>query len=410
MWKKPWKLSEGVFICIGLIIIGLVLQFTIGYIKWESFAKPINIIILAVYLLALCLLYIFRKKIYFVQWAMTYTAAIPSLVFIVGITIILGVTRQVSADVAPTDFVGLSKMLSFWPFVLLYWWMATILGLVSIRYIHLFKWKKIPFICNHLGMFIAIVCGTLGSADMQRLTMNTKIGETEWRAIDKSGKIHELPLAIELKEFTIDEYPPKLMVISNATGKTLPSGKPEHLLLDENISEGNVANWNIQILDKIEFAASTATKDTVKYVEWPNVGATYAAHIRAISSNKNIIREGWVSCGSFMFPYQALKLDSLCSVVMPDREPKRFLSNVEIYTQSGKKINSNIEVNKPADVEGWKIYQLSYDEVKGAWSDVSVFELVSDPWLPWVYVGIIMMIVGAVFMFVLSNRVKEEVK
>ena len=57
---------------------------------------------------------------------------------------------------------------------------------------------------------------------MQRLKMTTRMGNAEWRATDDKGQLIELPLAIELKDFTIDEYPPKLMLIDNETGRTLP--------------------------------------------------------------------------------------------------------------------------------------------------------------------------------------------
>ena len=89
---------------------------------------------------------------------------------------------------------------------------------------------------------------------------------------------------------------------------------------------------------------------------------------------------------------------------MPEREPKRFSSAVSIYTKSGKKFNDTILVNKPLDIEGWKIYQLSYDETLGRWSDVSILELVSDPWLPAVYAGIGLMLAGAVLMFMKKKK------
>lgn len=60
------------------------------------------------------------------------------------------------------------------------------------------------------------------------------------------------------------------------------------------------------------------------------------------------------------------------------------------------------------EIEGWKIYQLSYDESKGGWSDISIFELVRDPWLPVVYTGIVMMMLGAVCLFVNAQKRKEE--
>jgi len=83
---------------------------------------------------------------------------------------------------------------------------------------------------------------------------------------------------------------------------------------------------------------------------------------------------------------------------MPTREPERYASIVDIYTKSGKNIRTTIEVNKPFTVEGWKVYQLSYNEQMGKWSTLSVFECVRDPWLPVVYVGIFLLLAGAVLM------------
>lgn len=60
---------------------------------------------------------------------------------------------------------------------------------------------------------------------------------------------------------------------------------------------------------------------------------------------------------------------------MPEREPQRFASKVKVYTQEGTITEDTIEVNRPMEIEGWKIYQLSYDESKG----VGVI-LVSSNW------------------------------
>lgn len=109
-----------------------------------------------------------------------------------------------------------------------------------------------------------------------------------------------------------------------------------------------------------------------------------------------------------MFPYQGLKLDNEHTIVMPNREPRRYASLVDIYTMDGQNIQTEIEVNKPFSVSGWKIYQLSYNEQMGKWSNVSVFELVTDPWLPIVYAGIFMLLIGAVGMFLTAGRKKRE--
>lgn len=93
---------------------------------------------------------------------------------------------------------------------------------------------------------------------------------------------------------------------------------------------------------------------------------------------------------------------------MPEREPQRFASEVKVYTQGGMIEEGTVEVNRPLEVEGWKIYQLSYDEAKGRWSDISVFELVRDPWLPVVYTGIAMMMAGALCLFISAQKRKGE--
>ena len=76
-----------------------------------------------------------------------------------------------------------------------------------------------------------------------------------------------------------------------------------------------------------------------------------------------------------------------------------FHGNSQILTKTGKNIGATVDVNKPVEVDGWKIYQYGYDPSMGAQSNTSILELVSDPWLPYVYLGIYMLIAGAVGMF-----------
>jgi respiratory nitrite reductase specific cytochrome c biogenesis protein NrfM len=60
-------------------------------------------------------------------------------------------------------------------------------------------------------------------------------------------------------------------------------------------------------------------------------------------------------------------------------------------------------VNKPFEVEGWKIYQYGYDTQMGAQSQISILELVSDPWLPLAYAGIYMLLAGVVLLVVYTR-------
>ncbi len=95
----------------------------------------------------------------------------------------------------------------------------------------------------------------------------------------------------------------------------------------------------------------------------------------------------------------AIELKKFVMETYDDGSPKRFASEIQILTKTGKNIETTVDVNKPYEVDGWKIYQYGYDTQMGAQSQISILELVSDPWLPLVYAGIYMMLAGAVCMF-----------
>lgn len=288
-------MKEGFLIGGCLIITGLALELTIGPVAWKTFAWPVNGIVMAGFLAIIAAIFLLRKKVYAFQFVSTYQAAVPAMLYTVVLTIIMGLTRQ---DPNGSWF---SNMLTFWPFVLIYVYIALILGVTILRRLtHLNSWRRdIPFLLNHLGLFLALTCATLGNADMQRVKMVTAIGEKEWRALDSNGAVKEMPLSIELKKFIMETY--------------------------------------------------------------------------------------------------------------EDGSPKRFASDILILTKTGKHIETIVDVNKPAEVDGWKIYQFGYDTQMGAQSQISILELVSDPWLPLVYTGIYMMLAGAVCMFVIG-RPRTNVK
>ena len=290
MWEKPWTMKEGFLIGGGLIIAGLALELSVGPVVWEAFAWPVNGIVLAGFLFMIAAMFLLRKKVYAFQFIGTYQAAIPAMVYAVVLTIIMGLTRQQAGGR------WLNDMLSFWPFVLIYVYIAVILGIIILRrLLHLHSWKRdVPFLLNHLGLFLALTTATLGNADMQRVKMICAIDEPEWRAMTADGRIIEMPIAIELKKFIMETY--------------------------------------------------------------------------------------------------------------DDGSPKRFASDIQIVTKTFKYIETVVDVNKPYEVDGWKIYQYGYDTQMGAQSQISIFEVVSDPWLPLVYTGIYMMLAGAVCMFVIGGR------
>ena len=279
----------GGLVCCGMIVAGVLLQLTAGPIRWDALAWPVNGLVLAALLLGIVAMHLCRSRVRLFRWMATLQAGIPAMVACAMLTLLMGVTRQVPSGHQPAEPIGITAMLSFWPFVLSYLWLTVLVGMVSMTRLRP-SWRNVPFLFNHLGIFIALVAGTLGNADMQRLLMTVQEGKTEWRAVDEKHRVHEMPIAIELHDFSIEQEP---------------------------------------------------------------------------------------------------KLS--------------FLSDVTVYTKKGLALRDTIRVNKPLTVRGWKVYQYSYDEAMGGKSDISVFELVRDPWLPFVYLGIFMMLAGAVSVFLKSK-------
>lgn len=407
MWRRPWGIKEGFTIGAGLFVTGFLLQATLGRVDWGLFAAPVNYIALFLYLACLVGAHLLRRRVYLFSWLSTYSAAVPAFAWTAAFTVLMGLTLQLSDESVAPRLPGFSQMVSQWSFVLVYVWLTTCLGLTILRAGFPFRLRKIPFWLMHLGLFIALTCGTLGNADMQRMSMTVKEEGVEWRAEDASGEIHELGIAVELLDFTIDEYPPKLMVIDNGSGDVLPAGKPEHLLLEDGFESGELCGWKITLEEMLPMAAYMSLGDTARYTPYHSLGATTAVLVTAENLSSGETLEGWVSCGSYVFPYRTMHLDGSNVLIMPDREPQRFASQVNVYSEDGDAVSGTIEVNKPLKINGWKVYQLSYDETKGKWSDVSIFELVRDPWMPAVYVGIWMLVAGAVCMFFQFGRKKS---
>ena len=407
MFNRLWKMKEGFVTGAGLILVGLALQYSVGPIDWSAFAFPINAICLVLYLAFLALIYALRHRVRLFSFFFTTEAAVPTLIYAALLTVAMGLTRQVAPHERAIDPIGLTRMLSFWPFVLIYGRLTGIVGLIAIRHILHFRLRELPSLLSHLGVFIAIVAATLGSADMERVKLTASMDMPEWRATHEQGFL-ELPLAIQLEKFTIDEYPPKLLIINSKTGKSIPAKNPEIVLVDKHFREGKLLKWRIRVRQNLPLAAPVVTSDTVRYVGWGSSGAVTALLVEAqpMEGDRAVGKPlvGWVTCGSYLFPFQELKLTKDLSLVMARREPERYASRIHVYTRSQKNIVATVEVNKPVSIDGWRIYQLSYDESMGRWSETSTFELVKDPWLPAVYVGIYLLLAGAVLTFIFSQK------
>lgn len=412
IWEKPWGYTEGFIVAAGIAFAGLLLQFSLGNIQPTDFGYPVNIIIGALFVVGLLCCHFVLKDNHVVRWLSSVRSTLPALSVMLLIIVILGLTPQFSIS-EPQEHLpdnvfnrmGWYRMTTSWTFVLLCFYTLAILGFSTLKKIQKRQsWRLTGFYLNHIGLFIALLGGLLGSGDMQRLTMTVAQGTVEWRAQDALGTVHELPIAIELDTFKIEEYPPKLVIIDNHSGKILPANRPESYMFESVGKTVQLAGHTIEILEYISQAAVVRDSAHTSVVPMPMDGAATALKVRVTAPSLQEPAEGWVSNGSYLFPYQVLYIDESTSVAMPVQEVKKYTSQVTVFTEGGHTKKAEIEVNKPLSIEDWIIYQYSYDETMGKYSKTSVFELVRDPWLKVVYAGIFMLLAGAVFMFVVGPK------
>lgn len=296
MWKKPWGMAEGACLGLAVVLAGVLLQVALGPVVWERLAWPANVVALVVFVVAAMIVQVLKGRAYPFRFLTTTGAAVPALAYAIVLTIVMGLTRQ------RADGHWLSQMLTFWPFVLTYSYIALLLALLTLkRLTHLSDWRRdVPFLLNHTGLLVAMVAGTLGSGDMRRLRMRVFTEIPERLAVMDDQRVAKLPMSIELQRFIMETY--------------------------------------------------------------------------------------------------------------DDGSPRRYASEIIVRKDGEQPLYMTTDVNHPAKAYGWKIYQYGYDtRLVTSERQMSILELVFDPWLPAVYTGIYMMLAGAVFLlFGLQTKGKER--
>ncbi|HBS86822.1 MAG: hypothetical protein A2W91_12390 [Bacteroidetes bacterium GWF2_38_335] len=399
-WQYPWSYREGFLIAIALVIAG----FAIGYVidkEVKAITFPENLVTGGVIILLLLITHLFFRKHEFVKWIASVPAAISAISAYAFLVLLMGFIRQNPEE--SSEFLnrtGLSHLTSSQAFLFAQMYFLVTLGMVTLKRIIPFKTKNIGFMLNHLGLWITIAAASLGAGDIQRVSMEINDREPVFVGTDQQGNmLDDMGLAIQLIDFKMESYPPKAFIVDRESGDIL---NLKNVFSLEMGARGNILGWEVEVVDFIEFGVGVGDKFHKVY----DVGAAPAAYVTAKKDDKKL--EGWISCGSFRFPGNFLDLGGNELLVMDRPAPKSFVSEVKIYTEDEEVFETEIAVNSPVTVNGWKIYQYDYNHDMGDWSDISVIELIKDPWLPVVYTGIFMLMAGAFYMFWTGNRKKTE--
>jgi len=395
-WTHPWSYREGTMITAAILLLGFIIQAASAGIVLRFARFPWNLVAGLIFIAVIVAAFILWQKHPIIKWLGGVKAALPAILGFTLLVVLMGFVKQ---DVEPQSNVsrlfGLTHLVHTWPFILINVYLLVLLGIVTLKRLSPFNLKNAGFFLNHFGLFMVLFSTALGSSDMQRVSMNCYEKQTEWRGVDVSGKTLEMPVAIELVKFNIDEFRPKVTIIDNQSGQIIEEkGKALFELLDRNAFD--LFDYHIEVEQFLE----TSGKVGDAYFAVNEPGSAPSAKVKVTDKESKREISGWICSGSYAHQPEALKLSESYSLVMLPAEPKKFSSELKIQTKGGKNITTTIEVNRPFKIDGWTIYQLGYNKEMGRWSNLSVLELVRDPWLPVVYFGIFLMMGGAAFLFI----------
>jgi hypothetical protein len=391
LWESPWGYKESVLINLGLLIAGLALEYVLHEYKITLPGWPTNIFII-IGLIAFT--WISRKFLYapIANFLSSVPAAVSSISFVMLLVLLMGFIPQQRQE-GWIQLFGFTHIKNSWPYLFSAFYLLIILGHTIFKRLNKFNLKNIAFFLNHAGLWILVATASLGAADLEMFNMNLVQDRAIYFANDENGVQHQMPFAIKLLDFDIEEYPPSLGVVDTKTSKIV-SKKGDELF---KVDEGNKFSWESWKFEILKYIPEAKFREG-NYENSSIMGATPAVEVKALNTETGIEKTGWVSAGNFMYQTKMFYLDEALSIAMTIPRPKKFSSKIRIFKKVNDFQDEEVIVNKPIDAFGYKIYQVGYDEKKGKWSTMSAIQIVRDPWLPFVYAGIFMILLGSIYL------------
>jgi len=396
LWHFPWSYRESFLIALEILLLSLIIEVLSRGQGIAKLAFPLNIFIgLALIAIIIIIGTQFRRQAV-VRWLSSIPAAVSSISLFAFLVLLQGfIPQNHPAKPGLLTLLGLDHIKNSWIFALSGIYLLISLGSVILRKSIPFRKKNLPFLLNHLGLWIAIAAGSLGSGDLMKLNIYLQEGGSFTSfAYAGDNTAHTLPFSIRLTDFNIDNFPPDLVLVDAVTN-TITDG---NMLPLTEASSGKMQvfrDWQVTINEFINNAFYIEDN----YIRKDSSGAAPAVRISALNKKSGQVTAGWVSCGSTRVQNSILQLGADYFIAMTFPEVQKYSSEVIIRRAGVETDTTEIEVNRPYRISGWRLYQMSYDEEKGKWSEYSILEAVNDPWLPAVYLGIFLMICGAVYLF-----------
>jgi hypothetical protein len=327
------------------------------------------------------------------------------IAYVAILALIMGLTPQEPIPYRPNEItgpisrLGLDRLTGAWPLASVYLLLLVSLGAaVAVK----FARRGAIFLFLHLGLWLLLAAAGPGAADRSEEIMIVPVGSFEWRAQRPNGEILEMPLAIRLDDFDLEEYPAQLAIIEHGPVSETFNPKLELWQIDPLEPSARLGGFDIELLEFLPNANPVADGIFVRAIM---KGLVQAAKVRVVNRQTREIFEGWVSTGNKYQPPRPLSLSGNLMLTMTKPAPRRFISKVKVFARENLEEEGIIEVNKPMKIGSWYVYQRNYDSSAGRSSSWSGFELVKDPWLPMAWAGVFLMSLGSIGL-VIRGRVR----
>jgi hypothetical protein len=405
LWQFPWGYRESFLIAFFLLLTGFLIELLLGGgVSLPGW--PINIAIIIIFIIYFVLIHLLVKHP-IVKWLSSTQAAIAAVTTFTVMVLLLGFIPQginMMQEPRLIDSLGLTHVISSWPYLMSALYLLVVLGFTIVRRFRTFTVKNIAFLLNHFGLWIVVVAASLGSSDMWNLSMQLEAEHPVVTAYDSRGNGYNMSFGMILLDFEIEEYPPEVGLMRNAD-RTLKMEKAGKLATIKEGTTEKLENYTLTFEKYLPYARKYGDHYDTTSIK----GGARAAYIIVKDDQSKVVAEGWVSDGSYDVSASYLYINEELSLAMLQLRPKKYSSDIRVYNSMEDFKDYHIEVNQPVTINGWKVYQTGYDELMGRWSERSIIELVRDPWLPTVYVGIFMILFGTLYLLWMGKgRIKTK--
>lgn len=248
------------------------------------------------------------------------------------------------------------------------------------------NFNKKVFVINHLSILILMIGGTLSFIHFERFSMIIKQNEAVWTGSSKkNGIVKTFPFALKMNEMSVELFDPEIALVDK-------NGE----IKSQCHVEGDRCTLGAITLDNLVFFRNGYHHEG-KYLNLLHPGN---AHVVGFKYDDKM---WWITAGSNSFPPEVAVLGENKKVVLLPSKVKKFLTKLEYFTSEGESGNHLLKINNPLSLGGYDIYQFAYNENDGRRPSKTELEIVYDPYKTFIYIGIILLIIGN-FLYLRGKR------